>query len=1060
MLYPEKQAPFDESIFKKPPSNYRGISFWAWNCDINHEDIDFMMDMFDDMGLGGGFLHSRTGMALPYLKEEYMDRIRYAVESAKKRGLYAWLYDEDRWPSGYAGGYITKDDKYRSRVLIFSPEPIENAEIDDVWGQMANGKCARSDKRKLLAIYTVKLNEEGYLESYRKISQDVVKGVDKNTLWYAYLEIAGKNPWFNDQAYANLLDEEAVREFIRITYDAYDKEVGGDFGKSVPAIFNDEPQFSFKQNLGYSQERKMISIPFTDDLPKSYFKTYNEDLMAHLPELFFDKKDRFSQIRYRFHDHLTERFVSSYADQLGRWCDEHDIALTGHVMREATLKLQSQAIGEAMRFYRAMKLPGFDMLAFRTEYNTAKQCQSVVHQYGREAMLSELYGVTNWDFDFRGHKLLGDWQTALGATVRALHLSWTSMAGEAKRDYPAAIGYQSPWYKEYKNVEDYFSRVNTAMTRGKCCVNLGVLHPVESYWLIYGTDEKTGKLRQELDENFDMLTGWLIGDTKDFDLICESLVGELYKGSNDGRLKMGEMSYSVILVPNMITMRSSTLRMLREFKECGGRIIFTGYTPEYLDGAYSDEIKDFVKECEWVSFHRYQLLSALDGVSDLDIFDSDGQHTDNLITQMRTDGDDRWVFVAHKPTNGVEKIVGADASTQSHPRIMRVKKDRTDCQKITLKLRGEWSAKIYDAWNGCIKEADVTYKNGYTLLKKSIYAQDSLLVRFKPDKNEVEKKSKAANITLKKVDINRCVPVTLSEPNVLLLDMAEYAFDDGAWQPLEEILRIDNKFRNYLGLSYRMEAFPQPWVMSEDEKPKHKLSLRFNINSQVDVEGVELALEHPYDCTILFNGKEVSNKPIGKYVDRDILRVLLGNLKKGENELIVSMPFCQKTDVESMYLLGDFGVRTFGVSSVIITPNKKMEFGDWVMQGLPFYGGSVTYHIEIEGRGNPVRVSLNKFRAPLMSVSLNGEKQGIIALSPYSVDTKPLSCGKNKLDITVYGNRFNTFGIVHHVEEDEDNYCSPNKWRSKDELWSYEYQLRKTGPLKAPEVFEIINEED
>ena len=76
------------------------------------------------------------------------------------------------------------------------------------------------------------------------------------------------------------------------------------------------------------------------------------------------------------------------------------------------------------------------------------------------------------------------------------------------------------------------------------------------------------------------------------------------------------------------------------------------------------------------------------------------------------------------------------------------------------------------------------------------------------------------------------------------------------------------------------------------------------------------------------------------------------------------------------------------------------------------------------------------------------------------MDTEPTICGKNKLDITVYGNRFNTFGIVHHVEEDEDNYCSPNKWRSKDSLWSYEYQLRKTGPLKAPDVFEILNEDN
>ena len=121
-------------------------------------------------------------------------------------------------------------------------------------------------------------------------------------------------------------------------------------------------------------------------------------------------------------------------------------------------------------------------------------------------MLSELYGVTDWDFDFRGHKLNGDWQAALGVTVRVPHLSWVSMAGEAKRDYPASINYQSPWYKKYSCVEDHFARVNTAMTRGVPIVKVGVIHPVESFWLHWGPNDKSGLFREELDKNFQELT--------------------------------------------------------------------------------------------------------------------------------------------------------------------------------------------------------------------------------------------------------------------------------------------------------------------------------------------------------------------------------------------------------------------------------------------------------------------------------------------------------------------------------------------------------------------------
>ena len=137
------------------------------------------------------------------------------------------------------------------------------------------------------------------------------------------------------------------------------------------------------------------------------------------------------------------------------------------MMEEPTLTSQTAALGDCMRSYRGFDIPGIDMLCDAFEFTTAKQCQSAVRQYGREGMLSELYGVTAWDCDFRTYKHQGDWQAALGVTVRVPHLSWYAMGGEAKRDYPASISYQSPWYKKFSVVEDHFARLNTALTRGE-----------------------------------------------------------------------------------------------------------------------------------------------------------------------------------------------------------------------------------------------------------------------------------------------------------------------------------------------------------------------------------------------------------------------------------------------------------------------------------------------------------------------------------------------------------------------------------------------------------------
>ena len=319
------------------------------------------------------------------------------------------------------------------------------------------GRLSEAMRGLFLGRYQVRL-ENGYLAEYEKISEDqeLKEGFQE---WFAYLEVSGDNPWFNNEAYLNTLDKEAVKRFVEVTHEKYYENLGREFGKTIPAIFTDEPQFSHKQCLDFADERMDVTIPYTDDLEDTFKAAYGHSLLEHLPELFWELPgEAVSRIRYEYHDHIAERFADAFADTIGGWCREHGIALTGHMMEEPTLETQTAALGEAMRSYRSFEIPGIDMLCDRRELSTAKQAESAVHQFGREGMTSELYGVTNWDFDFRGHKLQGDWQAALGVTVRVPHLTWTSMAGEAKRDYPASISYQSPWYKEYPLVEDYFCK--------------------------------------------------------------------------------------------------------------------------------------------------------------------------------------------------------------------------------------------------------------------------------------------------------------------------------------------------------------------------------------------------------------------------------------------------------------------------------------------------------------------------------------------------------------------------------------------------------------------------
>ena len=659
MLYKKNSSPaLSDELFKNPTAEYRGAPFWSWNCKLEKSELHRQIEELKEMGFGGFHMHCRAGMATEYLGSEFMKLVKSCVEKAKREDMLAWLYDEDRWPSGFAGGIVTKDEKYRARYLCFSVDAPKNAHLD-------------------FGAFDVVLNEDGTLCSYERLSEGQTP---TGCVFYAYEVIRECSPRFNNQTYVDTLNPEAIARFIEVTHEEYKRVLKPDFGKTVPAIFTDEPQFWSKQRLDFARTAETVTLPWTDDLEDTYVQAYGESLVEHLPELIWNLPDeQVSVARYRYHEHVSRRFTESFSDQCGNWCEKNGIDLTGHMMAEPTLASQCSMLGEAMPSYRSFHLPGIDMLCAKYEFNTAKQCQSAVRQYGREGMMSELYGVTSWDFDFRGYKLSGDWQTAMGVTIRVPHLSWVSMEGEAKRDYPAAISYQSPWYKRFSYVEDHFARLHTALTRGKPIVRVGVIHPIESFWLYWGPKEQNALVTDELESNFENIVKWLSFGGYDFDYICETTFPDQCVAAS-APLCVGKMAYDAIVVPACKTLRASTVERLEAFRAAGGRLIFMGSAPQLMYAVPSDIPSELYRKSQVISFSRAELLKALEPVRELEIRGKDGTYTNDMLHQLRQDGEDRWLFLC-------KGVLPQNKHISRH-------------SPITVRLPGLYRVRLYDTLTG------------------------------------------------------------------------------------------------------------------------------------------------------------------------------------------------------------------------------------------------------------------------------------------------------------------------------------------------------------------------
>ena len=1013
-----KQPRLSDELFKNPNSEYRGTPFWAWNCKLEKDELLRQIDVFNEMGLGGFHMHVRTGLENEYLSDEYMELVKACVEHAKEREMLAWLYDEDRWPSGAAGGLVTKDRKYRERYLLFTCNENYQPIADD---------------SVLIARFDITLNTDGTLASYKQLAEGESA---KGTEWKIWREISKNDPWYNGQAYLDTLNKDAVKKFIETTHEKYKEWVGDDFGKAVPAIFTDEPQFKRKQTLAFADSKQDVKLPWTDSFASRFEERYGYSIIEKLPELLWDLSgDKVSLARYHYHDFIAELFATAFADQCGEWCEKNGIALTGHMMEEPTLRSQTAALGEAMRSYRGFHIPGIDMLCAKFELTTAKQAQSAVHQYGRAGMMSELYGVTGWDFDFRGHKLHGDWQAALGVTVRVPHLSWVSMKGNAKRDYPASISYQSSWYKEYSYIEDHFARVNTAMTRGVPMVRVGVIHPVESYWLHWGPSEQSALVRSAMDENFQALTSWLLRGSVDFDFISESLFPEqCEKGS--APLQVGKMAYDVVIVPECETLRSTTLERLEAFRKAGGKLIFMGAAPKYENAMPSKRGEKLYKKADRISFNRSALLGVLESYRNLEIRDETGGLSKNLIHQLRRDEHGVWLFVSHceEPRN----------------------KDIPKKENFKITLKGEYIPKLYNTQNGEISEMGYSIKNGKTTVEKDLFSYDSVLIFFEDAPAdaaaELELGVKAKTVKTLKQPAAK-VPFTLSEPNVFLLDMAYPKLDDGEFEDLEEVLRADEKFRVRLGLPNRRQQVVQPWAIT-DTSCDHTMTLKFEVESDVDVNDATLALEDADIAEITINGEPLTEKKfVGYYTDLCIQQLAIPPIKKGITTITVKLPFGARKDIENCFILGSFGVEICGRARKIVALPESIGFDDITKQGLGHYGGAVTYHLETEtDEAGELCIRIPHYRAAVLTVALDGENKETVVYPPYEASLGQVGEGKHKVDITAYISRYNSFGTLHHADR-KLPYNSPNTWFSHDANWTYEYRLCEEGIITTPELY-------
>jgi hypothetical protein len=529
----------DPKTFNQPPVAYRPVIFWSWNGELKRERLREQIAALDEAGYGGFFMHARDGLKIEYMGEDWFDIIRFCIGEAKARGMEAWLYDENGWPSGFAGGEVPRESSsFRAKALVMDRVNRENDEA-----------------YRLLAVH---------------------KNEDKTCYLYEWLQPLG-NPRFHGASYVDLLHPETTWAFIRSTYEKYRTVIGDDLWEAIPGVFSDEACALLWL------DKTTPALPWTEELPAKFSQRYGYDIRDQLTSLFLEEGS-YREIRYDYWKLVVELMTVGFSQTIYEWCDRHGLLYTGHYMAEDRLSPMMNWIGDTMPHYEYMHIPGMDHLGRDVHRSTqdggfaakpsttvmsAKQVTSVAHQLGKERALSELFACAGQGFSLAEQKRMTDWHLVHGINYFTPHLMPYTMQGGGKRDYPPTIGPQQPWWPQAKRLTDYQARMSYALTRGVRVTKTLVIHPIESAWELYAplhtetVDELNGQLEK--------LCLQLLDRHVDFDFGNELLL-EKYGEIRDGQWRSGNGAYEVVVIPCCTRLRESTRRQLRQFADAGGAV--------------------------------------------------------------------------------------------------------------------------------------------------------------------------------------------------------------------------------------------------------------------------------------------------------------------------------------------------------------------------------------------------------------------------------------------------------------------------------------------------------
>lgn len=536
---------------------------FLWMLGESHSVIKEEIDKIAECGIREICLESRPYP--DYCGPGWWKDVDFILEEAKKRNMRIWILDDDKFPTGHANGAFKKFPELAKRYLaerhmdIIGPTKEGAVLIRPFLGK--DGKLVAVLAFKKPDAETLAISGEDIIDLTERVHDDFVY-FDLPRGRYRLFVLFTTQLRGGREDYMNLIDSKSVRVLIDEVYEKHYEHYKDDFGKTFAGFFSDEPEFGntpgydFHELLG----KRDVKLPWSKELYEELNGIWKQELVYHLPALWYEMGEKTAQIRTDYMDKVTKLVDQCFSGQIGSWCEEHGVEYIGHIIEDDNAHSRlGCSIGHYYREQKGQHMSGIDVVHHQIipgfddkihqwvagdadgeffHYGLAKMGSSCAHIDPKKngKALCEIFGNYGWAEGTYLMKWLTNHMLVRGINRFVPHAFSPKFPNP---DCPPHFyaGGNNPQFKFFTELMKYMNRISHLISDGTHIADTAVLYHGEAEW--GGKDVML----------FQKPVRMLLEAQLDCDIIPADIFVEDYVSVEDKKLIINKEEFGCLIIP-------------------------------------------------------------------------------------------------------------------------------------------------------------------------------------------------------------------------------------------------------------------------------------------------------------------------------------------------------------------------------------------------------------------------------------------------------------------------------------------------------------------------------